>query len=357
MVHRKLLTTAVTAASATALLLSGTTASAGEARGSFHQTNLVSDIPGMAAHFDPNLVNPWGIATGATPIWVADNNGNVSTIYDGAGNTVRPPVVIPAPASPTGGAPTGTVFNGSTDFNGDLFLFATEDGTIVGWRRSDGNQARIEVDRSTVGSGAVYKGLAIGNNGSGNHLYATNFRFGTVEVFDAAFHLVSLAGGFNDPAIPAGFAPFNVQNLGGRLYVTYARQKPDKHDDLAGPGNGFVDVYDLNGNLIKRLVRRGELNSPWGLAIAPEDFGPFAGSLLVGNFGDGHINAYSPRSGHFRGELRSEKGGAIVIPGLWGLRFGNGLFGASVDTLYFTAGINDEADGLFGSLVAVRQDD
>lgn len=344
----------------------GVTASARETdEGAFHQTNLVSDLPGMAQLTDPNLVNPWGISAGpATPMWVSDNNAGVTTLYNGAGGKLPLVVAIPAPpgsAPDAKGTPTGTVFNGSTDFKGDRFLFATEDGTIVGWRPSDGTVARVEADRSAVGEGAVYKGLALGNNGVANHLYAANFRFGTIDVFDTNFQLVSLDGSFRDRRIPAGYAPFNIQNLGGSLYVTYASQKPDKHDDLAGPGNGFVDVFDLNGNLERHLIRRGALNSPWGLQIAPQNFGPFGGDLLVGNFGDGHINAYSPRSGRLVGTLRNEAGAPIHIDGLWGILFGNGSNGggaaAPTNTLYFAAGIGDEQHGLFGKLVSVGESD
>jgi uncharacterized protein (TIGR03118 family) len=363
----RLLTAALSLATGLSVALPGVANAGDRSEGAFHRTNLISDIPGMAAHFDPNLINPWGISAGPTPMWVSDNNAGVTTVYDGAGNALQvgPPafpagplvVNIPKPDGSAGGAPTGTVFNGTTDFNGDRFLFATEDGTLVGWKPTDVEQARVEKDRSTVDAGAVYKGLAIGNNGDGNHLYATNFRFGTIEVFDGNFNLVTLGGSFTDRRIPAGFAPFNIQNLGGQLYVTYAKQKPDKHDDLSGPGNGFVDVYDLNGHLLRRLIRRGALNSPWGLAIAPENFGPFSGDLLVGNFGDGRINAYSPKNGHFRGTLRSETGSPISISGLWGLRFGNGVAGASPNTLYFAAGIVEETHGLFGSITSVGEDD
>jgi uncharacterized protein (TIGR03118 family) len=263
-------------------------------------------------------------------------------------------VKIPKPDQSDGGTPTGTVFNGGSGFKGDRFLFATEDGTIAGWNPAiNRTRARIEVDRSAVGLGAVYKGLAIGNNGVADHIYAANFRFGTVEVFDASYTMVALSGAFTDPGIPAGFAPFNIQNLGGVLYVTYAMQKPDKHDDQSGPGLGLVDAYDLNGNLIRRVASGGPLNSPWGLAIAPASFGNFHDNLLIGNFGDGRINAYSLRTGAFRGQLKSETSAPIAIEGLWGLRFGNGGQGASLNTLYFAAGINDEQDGLFGSIVNV----
>lgn len=348
-----------------AIAIPGGAAQAGVARGSYHQTNLVSDIPGLAQHFDPHLVNPWGISAGpATPMWVSDNNAGVTTLYDGAGNAIQAPpnqgggqfvVKIPLPDGTDGGAPTGTVFNGNAaEFNGDRFLFATEDGTIAGWNPAvNFKRARIEVDRSTVGEGAVYKGLAIANNGVADHIYATNFRFGTVEVFDTGYHLVTLDGSFSDPGISAGFAPFNIQNLGDVLYVTYALQKPGKHDDQAGAGNGFVDAYDLNGHLLRRIATGGSLNSPWGLAIAPSSFGNFHDDLLVGNFGDGRINAFSLRSGAFRGQLKSETSAPIDIPGLWGLRVGNGSNGAAATTVYFSAGINDESDGLFGSIVNV----
>jgi uncharacterized protein (TIGR03118 family) len=364
---RRLLTAALSLATGLSIAIPGVAANARDtAEGAFHQTNLVSNVPGMAALTDPSLRNPWGISARAqtatqtgSPMWISDNNAGVTTLYTGAGQKVPLTVAIPpGKASPADGpgSPTGTVFNGSSAFNGDLFLFATEDGTIAGWKGSDGLKAQTEVDRGLIGEGAVYKGLAIGNNGAGDHLYAANFRFGTIEVFDASFALVSLDGSFTDRKIPAGFAPFNVQNLGGRLYVTYAKQKPDKHDDLSGPGNGFVDVYDLNGHLLRRLIRHGALNSPWGLAIAPEDFGPFGGDLLVGNFGDGHINAYSPRSGRWQGVLSNEVGMPITISGLWGLRFGTGGASGDAHTLFFAAGINEEQDGLFGSIRSTEQD-
>jgi uncharacterized protein (TIGR03118 family) len=360
---RRLLTVGLTVATAVGITLPAVGASAGIARGSFRETDLVSNIPGRAQHLDPNLVNPWGIsASSSSPMWVSDNNAGVTTLYDGAGNPFPPPanggplvVKIPRPDGTDGGTPTGTVFNGNGGaFKGDRFLFATEDGTIAGWNPAVNlRRARIEVDRSGVGLGAVYKGLAIGNNGVADHIYASNFRFGTIEVFDAGYNLVTLSGSFSDPGIPAGFAPFNIQNLGGVLYVTYAMQKPDKHDDQSGPGLGFVDAYDLNGHLLRRVASGGTLNSPWGLAIAPASFGNFHDNLLVGNFGDGRINAFSLQTGAFRGQLKSESSAPIQIDGLWGLQFGNGGVGASPNTLYFAAGINDEQDGLFGRIVNV----
>jgi len=358
---RRLLTVGLAVTAAVGIALPAAGVSAGIARGSFRETDLVSNLPGRAMHQDLNLVNPWGISASSTsPMWVSDNNAGVTTLYDGAGNAFPPPpndplvVKIPRPDQSDGGTPTGTVFNGGSGFKGDRFLFATEDGTIAGWNPAvNRTRARIEVDRSEVGLGAVYKGLAIGNNGVADHIYASNFRFGTIEVFDSSYTMVTLSGSFTDPGIPAGFAPFNIQNLGGVLYVTYAMQNPDKHDDQSGPGFGYVDTYDLNGQLLQRVASGGTLNSPWGLAIAPTGFGNFHDNLLVGNFGDGRINAYSLRTGAFRGQLKSETSAPIEIPGLWGLRFGNGAFGASPNTLYFAAGINDEQAGLFGSIVNV----
>jgi uncharacterized protein (TIGR03118 family) len=322
----------------------------------FVQSNLVSDIAGLAANTDPNLKNPWGIASSPTsPFWVSDNGTGVSTLYDS--NGVPQPLVVTIPPAPGGltGTPTGVVFNGSSDFEVSpgapaRFIFATEDGTISGWA-PPATSAVIKVDNGAFG--AVYKGLGIGNNGSGNFLYAANFGSNAINVFNGTYAPTTLAGSFTDPNLPAGFAPFNVQNLGGTLYVTYAKVDPtDPEEDLPGPGNGFVDQYDLNGNLIRRFVSDGVLNSPWGLAIAPSGFGKFANSLLVGNFGDGRINAFDPLTGDFLGTLREPGGNPIAIEGLWGLRVGNGGNGGDPNKIYFTAGINDENNGLFGSIAA-----
>jgi uncharacterized protein (TIGR03118 family) len=333
----------------------------------FAQTNLVSDLSGTARLQDTNLVNPWGLAASPTgPWWVADNGAGVSTIYDGNGTTQRKPVTIPPPGgSPPGtaAAPTGMVFNPTGDFmvkkgtvmRASVFIFATEDGTLSGWSPMvDADNAILAADKS--GAGAVYKGLALARNRSGNFLFAANFHAGTVDVFDAHFMPAHLAGTFTDPAIPAGFAPFGIRAFGNRLYVTYALQKPDKHDDQAGPGNGFVDVYDTEGRLVRHLVAHGALNSPWGLAMAPDEFSRFGEALLVGNFGDGRINAYDPENGRLLGELRGSDGKPIVIEGLWALSFGNGGQAGRRDTLFFTAGIDDEKHGLFGTLVARERD-
>jgi uncharacterized protein (TIGR03118 family) len=361
---------AISAAAAFSVPAGPAVAGGGIATRSYVQTNLVSDIPGLAAHTDPNLKNPWGTSVGpGSPIWVSDNHAGVTTIYDGAGNTQPRVVAIPAPPSaPSGavGAPTGQAFNtfdpSSTDFvirkNGisgpAFFLFATEDGTIAGWNPNvDNAHAVIAVDNSTATDaagdvGANYKGLALVTTPSGKFIYATSFRFGRVDVFDSHFDLVN---NFTDPTIPAGFAPFGIHNIGGKLYVTFAKQGPGKADDDARPGNGFVDVFAPNGDLLQRLISGGRLDSPWAVTLAPATFGAFGGDILVGNFGNGRINAYDPTSGAFEGELSGRGGGPITIDGLWGLRFAPATPGAGPNTLFFTAGLNHEADGLFGTLV------
>ena len=331
------------------------------------QTDLVSDVAGAAA-MDPNLVNAWGIASGpTTPFWVSDNGQGVSTLYDGAGHPApvgQPLVVtIPPPAgSPpdTTAAPTGVVFNGTSDFviaNGSnsgpsRFIFATEDGTLSGWNPTvNGGAAMLAADNSA--SGAAYKGLALGSTAAGNFLYAANFHQARIDAFDKTFAPVELAGSFNDPNIPAGFAPFGIQNIGGSLYVTFAKQDENKEDDSSGPGNGYVDVFDTNGNFIKRFASQGPLNSPWGLALAPATFGQFSNALLVGNFGDGRITAFNASTGAVLGQLMTTSSTPIVIEGLWALTFGNGANAGSTNTLFFTAGPGEEAHGLFGSLQAV----
>jgi uncharacterized protein (TIGR03118 family) len=341
----------------------------------YRQTNLVSDIPGLALHTDPNLRNSWGTSTGpGLPIWVSDNATGAATLYDGQGNPQPGPgphqlvVAIPAPPSAGPGAagtPDGTVFNPTPDGfavaeNGvsgpAQFLFATEDGTIAGWNRAvDPAHAVTAVGGSTatdqaVNHGTVYKGLALVSTPAGKFLYATNFRFGTIEVFDTNFHQVN---SFTDPTVPAGFAPFGIHNIGGNLYVTFAKQDAAKHDDDAGPGHGFVDVFAPNGTLLQRLASQDRLNSPWAVTLAPATFGAFGGDILVGNFGDGRINAFNPATGQFLGQLRTH-GGPITISGLWGLRFPAGSLNATPNALYFTAGPNDEADGLLGDIVPAQ---
>jgi uncharacterized protein (TIGR03118 family) len=358
----------------TGLAASASTSSSIASR-AYQQTNLVSDIPGLALHTDPNLRNSWGTSTGpGLPIWVSDNATGVATLYDGQGNPQPGPgnqqLVVSIPAPPSAGpgavgAPDGTVFNPTPDGfvvskNGvsapARFLFATEDGTIAGWNPAvDPTHAVIAVDRSTVTDqagdhGAVYKGLALVSTPAGKFLYATNFRFGTIEVFDTNFQLVN---SFTDPTVPPGFAPFGIHNIGGNLFVTFAKQDAAKHDDDAGPGHGFVDVFAPNGNLLQRLASQDRLNSPWGVTLAPATSGAFGGDILVGNFGDGRINAFNPTTGQFLGQLRNH-GGPVTISGLWGLRFPAGSLNATPNALYFTAGINDEADGLLGDIVPAQ---
>jgi uncharacterized protein (TIGR03118 family) len=325
--------------------------------------NLVSDLPGVAAFQDPNLVNPWGLASSTgSPIWVSDNGMGVSTLYNGAGVPQSLVVTIPPQSgSPAGttSAPTGVVFNPTTTaFGGSNFIFATEDGTIASWKGANGTSAVLEFPAGTPTG--VYKGLAIGNNGIDDLLYATNFRAGTVDVFNSSFAPASTlpAGAFTDPNLPKGYAPFGIQNLVGQIFVTYAQQDAAKHDDVAGPGHGFVDVFTMNGVLVGRLISHGPLNSPWGLALAPSNFGPFSNDLLVGNFGDGRINVFNVTTGAFLGELDSN-GNPITIEGLWGLRFGNGGNGGAMNQLFFSAGIpgpngNIEDHGLFGDISAVQ---
>jgi uncharacterized protein (TIGR03118 family) len=304
---------------------------------------------------DADLKNAWGLASSATsPWWVADNGTDLATLYNG--NTgAKQALVVQVP-----GAPTGLVFNSTTGFliNGTAarFIFSAEDGTIRAWTGSLGTATVIEVDNSAAG--AIYKGLAIATSAGGPRLYATNFHAGTVDVYDGDWSAVP--GGFVDPALPAGYAPFGIQNIKNTIYVTYALQDEEKEDEIAGPGNGFVDAYDLEGNFIRRVASGGVLNAPWGIALAPDGFGKFSNDLLIGNFGDGKIHAFSPDklegNGQFQlhGPLHSSGGAPLVIDGLWALQFGNGASAGPATTLFFTAGPDDETGGLFGSLVVAH---
>ena len=327
----------------------------------FTQTNLVSDVPGMARITDPNLVNPWGLALGTNSgLWVADNGAGKATTYDGDGNPIPSglPLVVTVPAPGGGpGAPTGVATNGTNGFvisaGGKSApateLFATENGTIAGWNADvDPTQAVIAV--TNPANSAVYKGLAIGFNTRGAFLFATNFRAGTIDVFDSNFSRVRTAGGFADNKIPSSFGPFGIAAINSHLYVTYAKRDASKTDDVPGPGNGFIDIFDTDGNLLQRFASKGVLNAPWGMAWAPfEGFGNFNNALFVGNFGDGAVNAFDFDSGAFLGKVTDSSGAPIIIPGIWGLQFGLGLPGKS-STIYFAAGINDEQHGLFGTL-------
>jgi uncharacterized protein (TIGR03118 family) len=331
----------------------------------------------VAKVFDPNLVNPWGISeSSASPFWVSDNGAGRSTLYNSSGTPQSLVVSIPAPGEPlgNGGTPTGTVFNIAGGASGGfkvsgvtsgglpttqpaVFLFSTEDGTILGWNPGvnpmgfDPAKAGTYAIIAAQTPGAVYKGLAIATDSGGvTRLYAPNFHAGTVDVFDTSFHMATTAGGFADNGLPNGYAPFNVARVGGKLFVTYAVQDADAHDDVAGMGHGIVDTFDFQGHLMQRFAQHGQLDSPWGVSMAPAGFGPLAGTLRIGNFGNGHINAYDPTTGEFIDKVRDTHGQAIVIDGLWSLQVGNGGNGGLANTIYFTAGPNGEQDGLFGSI-------
>jgi uncharacterized protein (TIGR03118 family) len=322
------------------------------------RSNLVSDIAGLAANTDTNLVNPWGIASSSTsPFWVADNAKGLATAYDGSGALQSLMVRVPSPAGSSGrSGPTGVAFYGGSSFqftgNPARFLFATADGVIAAWHPALGSSAVRVVDNGSIG--AVYKGLAIASTASGDFLYAANFKNGSIDVFDGHFAPVALAGSFTDPILPSGYAPFNIQNLDGKLYVAYARQNASGTNDLPGPGNGIVDVFDFAGNFARRLVTGGPLNSPWALALAPPTLAGIEGNLLVANSGDGRINAFNPTNGVLTDVLRDGAGNPLVIDGLRGLIFGNGGNGGDPETLYFTAGIAGGGaigdHGLFGAL-------
>ncbi len=313
----------------------------------YHQTNLVSDVATYgAARIDPALVNPWGISFSPTsPLWISANHSSVSVIYDKDGNTVIPPVSI----QNGNGAPTGQVFNGTSGFvipdNGKpaRFIFCGEDGTITGW--NGGAAAVLLADRSS--ENAVYKGMAMGNDGDANFLYVANFKGSAVDVFDSTFKYVTEKP-FHDDDIPADYGPFNIRNIKGNLYVTYAKHKaPDNMDDQKGPGNGYVDIFNMKGKLLKHFASRGALNSPWGIVPAGSDFSPVSNAILIGNFGDGRINVFD-EDGRFMGSLKDELRNDIVIDGLWSIE--NNIHNANPNFLYFTAGPAEETHGLFGYL-------
>jgi uncharacterized protein (TIGR03118 family) len=333
----------------------------------FLEHGLVSDLAGLADHQDKNLVNPWGNGFGATPFWVGNNGTGTSTLYDGTGAATALVVTIPqAGGSGNAGPVTGVIFNAFSSNTSAFdmaagkpasFLFCSEDGVISGWNSSvNGSAAAILYNNSKTS--AVYKGCALAGTAATPYLFAANFNAGTVDVFDGSLKLnpAPYTKAFVDSAIPAGYAPFNVQVINGSVYVAYAKQDSMKHDDVAGAGNGYVAVFDQSGNLVSNLISQGALNSPWGFASAPASFGPFGGALLVGNFGDGTINAFS-LAGKQLGTLNDTKGNPIAIPGLWSINFGSGARNEDPGTLYFTAGIgggpnNDpvESHGLLGSI-------
>lgn len=322
--------------------------------GHYQQTNLVADVAGQAAATDPHLVNPWGLsASTAGPWWVANNGTGTSTLYNGAGAIQSLVVTLPnVPGETAPPAITGIVFNRiAADFLVEpgkpaRFLFASEEGAITGW-----NSGPTGVLLVNNGGRAVYKGLAVATRNGVQHLYAPNFQTGRVDVFDRAFQPVDLGpSAFRDRVLPASFVPFNVQTVGGSLYVTFAQKEGDSIEEVHGPGRGFVDVFSPDGVLQKRLRWGPWFNAPWGVALAPADFGAFSNLILVGQFGSGKIAAFDPNSGDFRGLMRGEHGRTLRIDGLWALAFGNSANAGAANTLYFTAGTDDEAHGLFGTL-------
>src|SRR5262245_58819164 len=336
-------------------------AAAGPPGGDYTVTPLVSNLSGAAQPPDPDLVNGWGLARSATsPWWVADNgpdpSSSKSTLYNGAG--VKIPLTVNVLGGPTGAVFAGVAGNFLIGTSADpatlgpaLFIFATENGDLRAWR--GGSTDALVAPTTGIAAGAIFKGLAIAQPTPGNPLlYATDFHNGQVDVFNGAWQNVTPQGAFVDPNLPSGYAPFGIQAIGSNIFVTYAKQGEDAEDEVDAQGLGFVDEYDLQGNLVARVAQHGQLNGPWGLAMAPESFGRYAGDLLVGNFGDGQINAYVNGNGgwHHVGTLRTTEGNKLVIDGLWALEFGNAGNNGNPDTLFFTAGPNDESDGLFGTI-------
>jgi uncharacterized protein (TIGR03118 family) len=324
-------------------------------------TQLVTDQPVTGVTTDADLLNPWGIAFNPNGfVWVANNHSGTSTLYDGNGTKNSLVVTIP-PASGTGkGSPTGITYNGTNDFNvvtnvppsnanptPARFIFASEDGAITAWAPG------ITTAIVKVTANAVYKGIAIAGNGTANQLYAADFAGGKIDVYTSAYAgPITVPGGFADPKLPKGYAPFNIMNIQGSLYVAYAKVEEGSTDEEAGPGLGIVNVFDADGFLLKRLISHGVLNAPWGMALAPAGFGRFENMLLVGNFGDGIINAFDPATGAHAGRLRTSDHKDVQLDGLWGIAFGNGVQHQPTDTLFFAAGTGDEEHGLYGRIDA-----
>jgi uncharacterized protein (TIGR03118 family) len=338
-----------------AVLVAAVPASARAAAGGYIQENLVSDQPGMAQLTDPQLVNAWGMSRGPnTPVWVSDNGADVTTVYNGAvpdnpETSVAKVLTVSIPIPD--GAPTGQVFNDTSAFmlpgttTAARFIFIGEHGDLFAWA---GGPAATLVGHT---DGAIYKGLALAHSPSGPMLLAANFHDNRIDVFDGSFTRVTAAGMFSDPTLPAGYAPFNVAEIGGQIFVTYALQDDEGEDDVAGPAHGFVDVYTSSGALVKRFASHGVLNSPWGMTIAPANFGQFSGDLLIGNFGDGRIHAFDPSTGEVLGILRGTSGRPLAIDGLWALMVGDAAAGGP-NSVWFSAGPDEETHGLLGVLRA-----
>src|SRR5579863_8959771 len=342
----------------------------------FADTALVSDKTGVvatAATIDANLSNPWGVAIApGLPFWIADNNSNLSTLYNGTGAVETASVTgnsevgitIPASAAGVPANPTGQVYNGGGGFlistgagqESALFIFDGEGGTIAAWANGSGATAVTAYDDGVANGAnhAVYKGLALGTVNGATFLYATDLHNNKVDVFDTNFAKpADMQGKFVDPTIPAGFVPFGIAALNGQLYVTYAQQDGAMHDEVSGAGLGYVDIFDFSGNFVTRFSSAGVLNAPWGMALAPAGFGSFEGDLLIGNFGDGTINIFGP-NGASLGAITVNNGQTLTVPGLWSLVFGDGDPDKPVTTLFYTAGFADQTDGVFGSITATN---
>jgi uncharacterized protein (TIGR03118 family) len=332
----------------------------------YKQTNLISDMEGVAAVTDPNLVNPWGLARSSTsPWWVSDNGTGLSTLYSGTGAIVPLVVTIPPSDATTGdtGTPTGAVFNGGTGFEikkgfPAVFIFVTEDGTISGWNpKVDGTHAIIKVNQKekSVFKGATIATVNVPFFGPQSFLYVADFRKGRVQIYDSKFrHVPNMEELFDDDQLPSGFAPFNVQDIGGNIFVSFAMQDSDKHDEVDGAGLGYVDIFSPEGRLLRRLQHGPWFNAPWGLTQASSDFGSHTHEILVGQFGSGEILAFNAITGRFKGRLHDASDAPIKIDGLWGLGFGNDASAGPATTLFFSAGTDHEQHGLFGSITAIE---
>lgn len=349
---------------------SSSSSSSSASASAYVNTALTADVAGAASHTDTNLVNGWGLAFNPAGFaWVADQGTSKSTLYDGNGVLQTPVVTIPKSAAGVGG-PTGIVTNTGSAFNltvnnpggvdqygyplpggtsqvPALFIFDTIGGTIAAWSASDDPNNAVTMYDS--GGTATYTGLAI-LTGSTNRLYAADFRNNKIDVFDGTFAKITASGGFADPNIPAGYSTFGIQGINGQLYVTYAQVDTSNGREKVGAGLGYVDIFDSNGTLVKRLISNGALNAPWGLVMAPAGFGTFSGDLLVGNFGDGTINAYDPSTGTMVGTIKDATGANFAVPGLWGIAFGNGINSLPATTLFYAAGTSGETHGVFGRI-------
>ena len=343
-----------------ALLSGGTLCGTLNAATVFFQTNLASDIPGLAANLDPNLKNPWGMSFAATsPFWVSNQGSNNSTLYNGAG--VHQALVVSTPPAPTGQVAAGVAGSfllppgtGTTPAPAS-FIFDTLSGAIAGWNAAQGNPVGVAATVFQATDGAAFTGLAIANNAGANLLYAADFANGRIDVFNSSFAPDHRPGGFADATLPAGYLPYNIQNISGRLYVEYAKVDPITHRAATTPNTGIVNVFDLNGTLLQRLATETHLNSPWGVTQAPAGFGDFAGDILVGNFGDGTISAFDPVSLLFEGTLSGQSGAPLVNSGLWAINFRAPGSGFDPNTLFLNAGINGEVDGLFAEIQVVPE--